>query len=421
MAGASIGSTSPILSRRAVHPILPNASPVKTTHQPAQMLDSQRNAVSGTITRPSSTTDPHSVPVKTAHPPVQMLHSQRNDGVNASTQSVSTTTAHPNGLDGIHLPTVGAQGAPTHVAPPIQPAGEITDATLIPKFLRMRFVPHRHQVAVGEVDRELLLAGEKDVRGASLITALTAKKSTDDEKEETWNRLNELTAFAMVGMGFFAVSMGAGMYNRERTAAVLRKSATERDALWDSGIRSPFGNQICQRVASLEWGTLGDTQVTDDVLRFPDCYPTTQTVYDSPTETSKKMEVRTKKPATLASFLRCVKEHIAIWCVGFGPERREGRTVAVGALGKLREPHSELFTIKTIVTSWEEMPYRSITEMKECARKMAMALPETARGGEFRRMALTRCQTDAMEIPNGIYHAAPNRVSAGHRDTKTWR
>ena len=89
--------------------------------------------------------------------------------------------------------------------------------------------------------RELLIVGEKDVWGAALITALAPKKWTDGEKEETWNRLNELPAFALVGFGCFSVRIGAGAYNRERKATIARQSVTDRDALWGQESESLSG------------------------------------------------------------------------------------------------------------------------------------------------------------------------------------
>ena len=289
----------------------------------------------------------------------------------------------------MHIPTVGAQRAPTHVETPIPAAGEVAAHMLFPKFLRKRFAPHRHQVAEEEVDRELLIVDEKDARGASLITSLTATKGTEAEKEETRNRLDELATFAMVGFGFLAVSVGTGAYNRERKEAVIRQSATDRDSLRGDGIRAPFGNRICQFMASLSWGTLDDLQSTGDVLLLSDCYPATQTAPDSFSITGTKMEPTMKQPATMGSFPRCVRHHVAIWCVGFALEHRDERMASVETLEKRRESHPELFTIKMIVAPWEVMTFRYVTEMKEGTRKMARMLPRDSAEGEFRRKALT--------------------------------
>ena len=245
----------------------------------------------------------------------------------------ATTNVHRNGVDGLHLPSVGTHRVPTHVTSPIHPAGEIADMTLFPTSIRKRFVPHRLQVVVGEIDRELLIADGKDARDAAPITALTNKKGPDEEKEATWNRLDALTTFALVGFGFFAVSIGTCAYNRERKAPALRQSVTDRNALWDAGIRVPFGNRICQCMASLACGALGDTQTSGDVLLLSDCYPTTQGVYDSFALAGKKMGTRAKQPISLDSFLRCTKQHVALWCVGFGVKHRAERLLSVCTYG----------------------------------------------------------------------------------------
>ena len=63
-----------------------------------------------------------------------------------------------------------------------------------------------------EVDPELIL-DEKDPKESTTLSALF-KKTQDDDREELWGRLNELSTFALVGIGFSDVKIGTCAYNR---------------------------------------------------------------------------------------------------------------------------------------------------------------------------------------------------------------
>lgn len=64
---------------------------------------------------------------------------------------------------------------------------------------------------------------------------------------------------------------------------------TDRDALCGDGIRVPFGNRISQRMDSLGWGTMSDSNASDDVFLLSDCYHVTQMEYDSIAISGEKM------------------------------------------------------------------------------------------------------------------------------------
>ena len=130
------------------------------------------------------------------------------------------------------------------------------NASLYHGFLRRRFVPPRHQVVTEDVDRELI-TDDKDSKELSSVAAyLKSNNEEKEEKEEVWIRLNELTKFPIVGFVFFSVRIGDGAYNRERETTVLRQSATDRDALWDDGIRVHIGNRFRHASAALSLGLL---------------------------------------------------------------------------------------------------------------------------------------------------------------------
>ena len=91
--------------------------------------------------------------------------------------------------------------------------GEFND--MLPDFIRGRSMPTRHHVATEQVDRELTMRNDAATSGIS-GDLIGLKKDNGDDKDETWNRLNELAKFAMCGFGFFKTLVGAGTYNRER-------------------------------------------------------------------------------------------------------------------------------------------------------------------------------------------------------------
>ena len=125
-----------------------------------------------------------------------------------------------------------------------------------------------------EIDRELLVQDYKDNKDLALIAALAAKKqSNEEDKDEVWSRLNELTTFGLVGFGFFTCKLGIGTNNRERKATALRQSALDRDALWGNGIRVPLGNRICHGSAALTWGCLQDTNAHGDMVLLSGRHP----------------------------------------------------------------------------------------------------------------------------------------------------
>ena len=230
--------------------------------------------------------------------------------------------------------------------------------------------------------------GDKDTRDAALINSM-AEKSSEGEKEETRNRMNELTTFALAVFGFSKVHIGTGAHNRERKATATRHSVTERDALRGTGIRPPFGNRICQRSASLAWGTLGDSHVDGDLLWLSDFYPFEQTNYEAFDIFGRKMASRNKQPTTIDYFSKCAKQHIAIWCWFFGEEHKEAITSAMSTLWRLHETHPELFTIGVLVSisGGNDVPLCRRDERRN-ARNGAY-FPVAVRKGEFRMKSLT--------------------------------
>ena len=149
----------------------------------------------------------------------------------------------------------------THVAPSTAPPQGAL-ANFYPDFLRKRVTPARHSVVADQVDKELLLTATEPVVGGREFSGLSEEirefikttKEGNTGKDETWTRLTEMTGFSLGGFGFFQTRLGMGTYNRERKATILRQFATDKDALWDSGLRVPIGNRIAHAAAALTWG-----------------------------------------------------------------------------------------------------------------------------------------------------------------------
>ena len=101
---------------------------------------------------------------------------------------------------------MGCERNHTHLSATVPVAGDLLDKAWYPDFLRIRYVSPRHHVATEEMDRELIL-DEKEANDSSLAAAFF-KMNNEEEKEETWNRLNGLTTFALMGFGFSTVKNG---------------------------------------------------------------------------------------------------------------------------------------------------------------------------------------------------------------------
>ena len=159
----------------------------------------------------------------------------------------------------------------------------------------------------------MLITDDKDLEELSLVAALVEKSNAAaDGKEEVRSRLNELATCALAGFGFPTCRIGDGAYNRERMSTILRQSATDRDALWDSGTRVPTGNRFSHASAALTWGCLGDANVSDAAILLSDCHPKSPEWYDAFTPNGKKYEVRGKQPDSVYLCIRCDKQHISM-------------------------------------------------------------------------------------------------------------
>lgn len=250
-------------------------------------------------------------------------------------------------------PSTGRSTSLTHITQAVAPSQSGMSA-FYQDFLRRRMTPARHEVVADEVDKELLteslVPGTQGLRGISDSSGLSAEirdflkhKTENEDKEETWTRLTELAAFSLGGFGFFQTRLGSGAYNRERKATVLRQFATEKDALWGAGVRVPVGSRVAHAASALTWGALNTDKPADDYGTLGDCIPFTAEAYDSFAVDGKKYEARGKHPTSIDTFVRDAKQHVELFCLFVGSERKPERVEAIEAFRRLREAHPDVF------------------------------------------------------------------------------
>lgn len=164
----------------------------------------------------------------------------------------------------------------------------------MPRFIRRRSSPDGQTVVTDEVDAEMYDRGEKDILNVKdLSTRLKAEM--EETKDEPWAHLTELSCFALCGFGTLDASLSVGVYSKDRRTMLLRQGATDRERLWDIGVRVPIWDRIATGVASLQWGTLSSENIPDDVLLVSDFAPWSLDAYEKFQPSDEKMELRKKQ------------------------------------------------------------------------------------------------------------------------------
>ena len=125
---------------------------------------------------------------------------------------------------------------------------------LMPQFVRRRSAPASHQVITDEVDAEMFESKSGEISDMRELASLL-KAEKEDNKDEPWAMLNELSTFALCGFGQFEAKLGIGVYNKVRRSTLQRQGLTERerDRLWDRGVRVPIGARIAHSSSTLQW------------------------------------------------------------------------------------------------------------------------------------------------------------------------
>ena len=214
----------------------------------------------------------------------------------------------------------------------VLPASNIDELSgvegLMPQFSRRRSAPSTHQVVTGEVDVEMYDKHDQDVTSSKGLSSWL-KGEKDDSKEEPWARLNELATFALCGFGQFSATLGVGVYNNERRTTLLRQGMTDRDRLWDRGIRVPIGNRIAYGEAAMLRGTISPENVGGRTLLVSDFLPLSQEVYVKFQPDGKKNEPRKKQALSVEKWAKAAKQHTEMLCLPHGLEREKERTECI--------------------------------------------------------------------------------------------
>ena len=255
-------------------------------------------------------------------------------------------------------------------------------------------MPGKHMVVSDEVDHSLLMESERDRLGldasnGDIGALLKLKSEKHDEKEETWNKLTELSLFALSGFGFFETKLGTGTYNREKKARILRQGQTDKDWLWGNGLRVPISTRFAQGGSSLSWGCLSESTAQDDAILLGDCAPHTLDSYEAFATDGKKVGTHGKPPLTVDRFTRCAKQHIELFCLLYGKEHGKERMDALEIMIELHESQPDLFTTPFLCQTWEAMSFAYIAEVKDGTRRMIRMLPDVVKKTDLRRKALS--------------------------------
>ena len=180
-----------------------------------------------------------------------------------------------------------------------------------------------------------------------------------------------------------------GTYNREREATILRQFATDKDALWGGGLRVPIGNRIAHAAAALTWGTINMDKPGEDVITLADCIPFSYEAYDQFKIDGEKFETRRKQPQTIDAFTRAAKQHVELFSLLFGKEHAPQRLEVIATFQWIHEAEPDVFPLSFLISSWEAMTFRYISEVMDGTRRLMRMLPDNVRKTEYRRKALS--------------------------------
>ena len=271
-----------------------------------------------------------------------------------------------------------------------RPASNIDELSgvegLMPKFVRRRSAPASHQVVTDEIDAEMYDADPEITSMRGLADFLKAEK--EEGKDEPWTRLNELATFALCGFGQFNAVLAVGVYNKERKASLLRQGLTERDRLWDRGIRVPIGNRIAHGAATMCWGSMTSENVDDNTLLVTDFIPVLQEAYEKFQPEGKKNEIRKKQVLSIEKWVKAAKQHTMMFGLLHGLEHQKERAECILEMERVHEARPDLFSVETISAAFEEMNYVYCAQIREGTRKIMRLGGEGMKKPAFARIAL---------------------------------
>ena len=182
--------------------------------------------------------------------------------------------------------------------------------------------------------------------------------------------------------------MAVGVYNKERKATLQRQGLTERDRLWDQGVRIPVGTRIAHAAATLQWGSLSSEGVHDETLLIGDFTPWSQEAYDKYQPDAKKNEARRKQALSIGKFAKAGRQHTLMFGLLHGKEHCEERIACILELGRLHESRPEIFTVEFATDAFGEMNFHYIAQIKEGTRKVIRMGAGGVKNPSFARIAL---------------------------------
>ena len=109
------------------------------------------------------------------------------------------------------------------------PQSDIDLVMLYPDFLRKRAIPDHHMVEPREIYHHGHLVESEnerigiDASHGDLSAFLNMKSEQRGDQEETWNKLTELSVFALPRFGFFETKLGTGAYSSGKKGCTIRQ------------------------------------------------------------------------------------------------------------------------------------------------------------------------------------------------------
>ena len=90
---------------------------------------------------------------------------------------------------------------------------------------------------------------------------------------------------------------------------------------------------------------------------------------------------------------------------------------------RIRESHPGVSPLHFLITCWEAMAYRYVSDVMNGVRRLMRILPDNVRKTEYRRKALTPGPNGATSegFPNYLADEPPFRVLGGRFPFRKWR
>ena len=178
------------------------------------------------------------------------------------------------------------------------------------------------------------------------------------------------------------------MYNKERKATLQRQGLSERDRLWDLGLRVPIGTRIAHSASTLHWGSLSSEGTSEDALLVSDVIPWSQESYERYQPDPRENEERGKQALSIEKIAKAGKQHSLMVSMIYGKGHYKERLGCLLELERLHEARPELFTVDFVSGAFEEMNFHYIAQVKEGTRNVIRLGADRVEKPGFARLAL---------------------------------